>query len=160
LNGGREDEAQQCQRLSASRAKGLCGNCRSRRRFQRWGGRCNERWLLKHGLYPLESGALIVRQEIEVTHLDKTHWENMLEKALNKLFHRQGVVFDAAAIRSALFEGHLRRFQAALIAEGNQSAILKRNAVNVSRQVFESGLPIPYRQAVDHPIARPDIGGY
>jgi len=68
-----------------------------------------------------------------------------------------GAGFDLAGIRSAVAEGDLGGFQAAVVAEGEQAAVGEGDAEDVGSQVFESSLSVADWLAMDDPILLPDF---
>ena len=91
-------------------------------------------------------------EETEIAHLHETSGQDMLEKAVDELFGREGAEHDPAGSGRAVTKGDL------VVFEFYQAAVADGDPEDVGSQVLEGSAAVADRFAVDDPILLPDSG--
>jgi hypothetical protein len=106
-----------------------------------------------------QAGAQDSAEEAEVAHFHESAWQNMLEEALDEMFHGEGAGFELSRVGGAVLEGKLGSFQAATVIDGEQTPVADGDAVDVGSQVFEGSLSIADWLAMHDPCSPPYFCG-
>ena len=77
---------------------------------------------------------------------------------MDELLRRQGASLELSRVGSVILEGNLRCVHSIALGDGDQTSVTDGDAVDVRRQIFESGLPIAHPLAVHYPVSPPNLG--
>ena len=97
-------------------------------------------------------------EEAEVAHFHEAAWQDVLEKALDEMLHREHTGLELSIVGRAVLEGDLGSLQAATMIDGNQASVADGNTEDVGGQVFEGSLSIADGLAMHDTCSLPDFG--
>lgn len=91
-------------------------------------------------------------EQAVVAHFDKAWWQDVLQKAPDEFlcWHRAGSGFVAVGLLIAKGDLVIFKVKQPVVAEGH--------AKDVGGQIFQSGLTVAHRLAMDDPGLSPDLG--
>ena len=105
-----------------------------------------------------EFGALGGGEETIVANLHKTVRQDVIEEALDEIFHREGATLELTVIGRAVREGDLGGGDGTGVNAADQTTVAEGNPENVGSQILERCLSIANRLAVHHPFFLPNLG--
>lgn len=98
-------------------------------------------------------------EEAEVAHFHEAARQDVLEETLDEVLHREATGLELSGVGWTILEGKQGSFQATAMIDGDQTAVIDGNAVDVGGQVFEGSLSITNWFAMHNPLSSPDFRG-
>jgi hypothetical protein len=100
----------------------------------------------------VQQGAMSGAEQAVVAHFDKAWRQDVLQEAPDELLGRQGAGSGFVGVGLLIAKGDL------VIFKVKQAVVAEGDAKDVGGQIFQSGLTVAHRLAMDDPSLSPDLG--